>query len=398
MGARIAVMAGGTGGHVFPALAVAKLLRDQGSEVFWIGTKAGMEARLVPANGFPMEFLRIEGLRGKGFRQVVAAPVKLLVALRQAAEILRRRRPDLALGMGGFASGPGGLMAGVLRVPLVVHEQNRVPGLTNQWLSRIAARVFEAFPGSFPPGRGAVASGNPVRAEILALAPPEARLAGRTGPRRLLVLGGSLGAKVLNETVPSAVATLDPEQRPQIRHQAGERTLDAAHKAYAEAAVEAEVTPFIEDMAAAYGWADLVVCRAGALTVSELAAAGVASILVPYPYAVDDHQTGNARYLADAGAAVLMPQTELTAASLGSALADLLAAPSRLGAMAQAARAQAAPEAAEQIARACLVLAGATPSGIGRGTGGGTGTKGAIGAGAGGVPDPRPKSEEDSAR
>jgi len=364
VGTRIAVMAGGTGGHVFPALAVAKLLREKGAEVFWIGTRAGMEARLVPANDFPIEFLRIEGLRGKGLRQVLAGPVKLLVALREAAAILRRRRPHLVLGMGGFASGPGGLMAGLLRVPLVVHEQNRVPGLTNQWLSRIAARVFEAFPGSFPPGRGAVASGNPVRAEILAVAPPEERLAGRAPPRRLLVVGGSLGARVLNETVPAAVATLGVEVRPAIRHQAGERTLDTAHQAYAKAAVEAEVMPFIEDMAGAYAWADLVVCRAGALTVSELAAAGVASILVPYPYAVDDHQTGNARYLADAGAAVLMPQTELSAASLGALLADLLAAPGRLAEMARRARARAAPDAAERIARACLELAAA-----GRGVG-----------------------------
>jgi UDP-N-acetylglucosamine--N-acetylmuramyl-(pentapeptide) pyrophosphoryl-undecaprenol N-acetylglucosamine transferase len=244
-------------------------------------------------------------------------------------------------------------MARILGIPLVIQEQNRVPGLTNQWLSRIAVRVFEAFPGSFPKGRGAVASGNPVRPEIAALPSPADRLAGRGGPRRLLVVGGSLGAKVLNETVAGAVATLPGGRRPRILHQAGELTLDAAKAAYAEAGVDAEVKSFITDMAAAYAEADLVVCRSGALTVSELAAAGVASVLVPYPYAVDDHQTGNARYLADVGAARLMPQAELTTESLGAVLAELLGDPSILIEMAEAARSRAKPEAAECIAKAC---------------------------------------------
>lgn len=359
MGTSVAVMAGGTGGHVFPALAVAVLLREQGMDVFWIGTERGMESRLVPENGFPMEWISIEGLRGKGVRQVLSAPWKLMVALRQAAGILRRRRPDLVLGMGGFASGPGGLMARMLGMPLVIQEQNRVPGLTNQWLSRVAARVFEAFPGSFPEGRGAVTSGNPVRPEIVALPSPAERLAGRRGPRRLLVVGGSLGAKVLNETVAGAVAMLPGAQRPEIRHQAGELTLEAARTAYAQARVDADVTPFISDMADAYAWADLVVCRAGALTVSELAAAGVASVLVPYPYAVDDHQTGNARYLADVGAARLMPQTELTPESLCNLLGELFGDPQRLIAMAEAARGRAEPAAAERIARACWEVSGA---------------------------------------
>jgi len=352
-------MAGGTGGHVFPALAVAQLLRDQGMGVFWIGTRRGMESRLVPLIGFSMEWISIEGLRGKGARQILTAPWKLLVALRQAGSILRRRRPDLVLGMGGFASGPGGLMAKVLGVPLVVHEQNRVPGLTNRWLSRIAARVFEAFPGSFPDGRGAVASGNPVRREILALPAPKERFAGRAGPGRLLVVGGSLGAKILNEIVAGAVATLPVEQRPRIRHQAGELTLSSALQTYAEADIEAEITPFIADMAEAYAWADLVVCRAGALTISELAAAGVGAILVPYPYAVDDHQTANAGYLADAGAALLMPQAVLSTVSLGVALAKLLGDRPRLLTMAEAARSRAKPEAADLIAQACWEVAGA---------------------------------------
>lgn len=353
MGACVAVMAGGTGGHVFPALAVAELLRAHGVEVFWIGTQHGLESRLVPARGIPTEWISIEGLRGKGIGQLLSAPWRLLVALRQAAAILRRRRPCVVLGMGGFVSGPGGVMARLMGLPLVIHEQNRIPGLTNQWLSRVADRVFEAFPGSFPDDRGAVTCGNPVRSEIIALAPPSKRLHGRQGPRRLLVFGGSLGAKVLNETVAPAVATLPEELRPRIRHQAGELTLEDARGAYTAAGIEAEVTPFIEDMADAYGWADLVVCRAGALTVSELAAAGIASVLVPYPYAVDDHQTGNARYLSEVGAARLLPQTDLTPNSLGQLLAELLGKPSLLQDMSEAARSRAEPTAADRISAAC---------------------------------------------
>jgi UDP-N-acetylglucosamine--N-acetylmuramyl-(pentapeptide) pyrophosphoryl-undecaprenol N-acetylglucosamine transferase len=353
MGARVAVMAGGTGGHVFPALAVAELLRGQGMEVFWIGTRRGLEARLVPARGFGMEWISIEGLRGKGIGQLIAAPWRLLVALREAVAVLRGRRPSVVLGMGGFVSGPGGLAARAMGLPLVIHEQNQVAGLTNQWLSRIANRVFQAFPGSFPAARGAMTCGNPVRPEIAAVPAPAERLAGRVGARRLLVVGGSLGAQALNETVAPAIAKLSAAMRPTIRHQAGERTLDAARSAYAAAGVDAEVTPFIEDMAEAYAWADLVVCRAGALTVSELAAAGVASVLVPYPHAVDDHQTANARYLANVGAARLMPQPELSADSLAEVLADLLGDSARLLAMAEAAHGRAEPAAAERIAAAC---------------------------------------------
>lgn len=354
MGARVGVMAGGTGGHVFPAVAVAELLRADGLDVFWIGTRRGLEARLVPERGFPVEWLSVAGLRGKGVGDLLAAPWRLTRALAQALAILRRRRPAVVLGMGGFASGPGGLTAWLLGIPLVIHEQNRVPGLTNQWLARIATRVFEAFPGTFPRARRAVPCGNPVRPEIAALTAPAQRMAGRPGPRRLLVLGGSLGAQVLNETVAPAVATLPEALRPAIRHQAGERTLPVAEAAYAQTGVEAEVVPFIRDMAEAYAWADLVVCRAGALTVSELAAAGVGAVLVPYPHAVDDHQTGNARHLSDAGAARLMPQTELSPASLARVLEELLGEPERLLSMAEAARALAEPEAARRIADACM--------------------------------------------
>lgn len=357
MDARIAVMAGGTGGHVFPALAVAETLRSQGMQVFWIGTERGMESRLVPQQGFELERVRIEGFRGKGHAAALTAPIRLLAAVRQALEILRRRAPAVVLGMGGFASGPGGLAARVLGLPLVIHEQNRVPGMTNQWLARIATRVFEAFPGSFPGRRGAIPTGNPVRQSITVLPPPRERLLGRGAPGHLLVLGGSLGAKVLNETVPAALALIPRRERPRVCHQAGQQTLEVARRAYAEAGVEAEVTPFISEMADAYAWADLVVCRAGALTVSELAAAGVGSILVPYPHAVDDHQTGNARYLVDAGAARLVSQPDLTASALAANLRGLLGDRALLLSMAEAARALANPDAAERIAAACWELA-----------------------------------------
>ncbi|MFZ0788453.1 MAG: undecaprenyldiphospho-muramoylpentapeptide beta-N-acetylglucosaminyltransferase [Chromatiaceae bacterium] len=357
MGATIGVMAGGTGGHVFPALAVAELLREQGMQVFWIGTRKGMESRLVPEHGFELECVRIEGLRGKGLTQVLGAPFRLLGALWHAAQILRRRDPSLVLGMGGFASGPGGLAARALGLPLVIHEQNRIPGMTNQWLARIATRVFEAFPGSFSAARRAIATGNPVRRSIAELPAPAERFAARSGRPRLLVVGGSLGAKVLNETLAPALALLPEAQRPEVRHQAGQQTLETARSAYADAGVAAEVTPFIADMAEAYAWADLVVCRAGALTVSELAAAGVGSILVPFPYAVDDHQVGNARYLADVGAARLVLQRDLTAAGLAAQLGSLLADRAALLQMAEAARARAHPDAAERIAAACWELA-----------------------------------------
>lgn len=360
MAPRVAVMAGGTGGHVFPALAVAEVLRRDGLEVYWVGTPKGMEATLVPKYDFPIEWVRIEGLRGKGVMRLLSAPFRLAVALKDAARIFARRRPAVAIGMGGFASGPGGIMARIMGVPLVIQEQNSTPGLTNRWLARVAARVFEAFPGSFEPARGAIASGNPVRPEICALPAPGERMAGRSGAPRLLVLGGSLGAQVLNDTIARAIARLPIEARPVIRHQAGKLTIERARSAYRIADVAAEILPFIDDMAEAYAWADLVVARAGALTVSELAAAGVGSILVPYPHAVDDHQTGNARYLAAAGAAHLIPQHELDEERLGALIGELLADRPRLVAMAEAARGRARPEAARQIADACLALIGET--------------------------------------
>ncbi len=354
MGACIGVMAGGTGGHVFPALAVAECLRARGVRVFWIGTRQGMESRLVPEQGFEMEWIRIEGLRGKGLGQRLRGPFKLAGALWQARAILRRRRPSLVLGMGGFASGPGGLAARALGLPLVIHEQNFVPGMTNQWLARIATMVFEAFPGSFPSKRGAVATGNPVRQAILDLPPPRERLSGRVGAPRLLVLGGSLGARILNEMLPAALAALPLDGASRGAPPGGRANPGDGPERLSSRRVEAEVVPFIRDMAEAYAWADLVVCRAGALTVSELAAAGVASVLVPYPFAVDDHQVGNARYLASAGAARLVIERDLNVAGLTALLTELLGDREVLLTMAERARSRAHPDAAARIAASCL--------------------------------------------
>jgi UDP-N-acetylglucosamine--N-acetylmuramyl-(pentapeptide) pyrophosphoryl-undecaprenol N-acetylglucosamine transferase len=346
---RVMIMAGGTGGHVFPALAVATELRERGAEVFWLGTRQGLEARVVPAAGISMEWVSVSGLRGKGAAAWLLAPWRLVWAATQVLAVMLRRRPLVVLGMGGFVTGPGGVMTWLLRKPLVIHEQNAIAGLTNRLLAPLAQRVLEAFPGTFH-GKHVIHTGNPVRRAIAELPPPGERFAARSGALHLLVLGGSLGARALNEVVPAALA--QSSSSPEVWHQAGSRNLDEALQQYRAAAVTARVEPFIDDMAAAYGWADLVVCRAGALTVAELAAAGVGAILVPYPHAVDDHQTRNAAYLSDAGAAVVVQQREFTRDSLRELLVSL-ADRSRLLAMAQAARSLAQPHAAAQVAALC---------------------------------------------
>lgn len=355
---RILIMAGGTGGHVFPALAVAQELRRRGAEVSWLGTRAGIEAELVPQAGIDIDYISISGLRGKGALGWLLAPLRIVRALWQALAVLRRRQPQAVLGLGGFAAGPGGLAAWLTGRPLLIHEQNAVAGLTNRLLSRVAKQVMQAFPGTFPDEPWVSTCGNPVRPEIAALAAPEQRYAGRHGPLRLLVVGGSLGAMVLNETLPRALALLAPELRPLVRHQSGRRHLQQVGEVYRAAGVEAELLPFIDDMAAAYDWADLVLCRAGALTVSELAAAGVAAVLVPYPHAVDDHQTRNAAFLVDTGAALLLPQAAMSAETLAATLerfcVDPAAGRAELCTMAQAARALARPEATAMVAEACL--------------------------------------------
>jgi UDP-N-acetylglucosamine--N-acetylmuramyl-(pentapeptide) pyrophosphoryl-undecaprenol N-acetylglucosamine transferase len=349
-------MAGGTGGHVFPALAVARVLRDRGVPVVWLGARTGMEARLVPANGFPIEWIEVAGIRGKGWRAWLLAPLRIATAVAQARAVLKRVAPRAVLGCGGFVSGPGGIAAWLLRIPLVVHEQNAVAGLTNRCLARLAAQVLEAFPHSFGAAVTARCVGNPVRADIAALAPPRSRFAGRGAARRLLVLGGSQGAQRLNRLVPEALALLAPADRPQVRHQTGARGLEAAQAGYQRARVEAEVLPFIEDMAAAYGWADLALCRAGALTISELQAAGLGALLVPFPAAVDDHQTRNAAAMVRIGAALIAQERELDAARLAQLIGELTADRSRLLAMAEAARGAAIPDAAVRVADCCMAV------------------------------------------
>ncbi len=353
MSGPVLIMAGGTGGHVFPALAVAEILRARKQPVVWLGTGRGIEAELVPAHDFPLECIRVSGLRGKGLLSWLLAPFKLAVAFFDAFRLVRRLQPQLVLGMGGFASGPGGLAAWVLRRPLIIHEQNSVAGLTNRLLAGIAREVLEAFPGSFSSRVNARAIGNPVRPAIASLAPPAKRFAGRSGPLRLLVLGGSQGALALNETVPAAVALLADNERPVIRHQTGQATLEAAREAYAQAAVPVELDAFVEDMAAAYAWADFVICRAGALTIAELAAAGLGAILVPFPAAVDDHQTRNAQYLVAAEAAVLIPQKILGPGSLAAELRKWTRGRERPLLRATRARELARPDAALRLADAC---------------------------------------------
>ncbi|MDR3352593.1 MAG: undecaprenyldiphospho-muramoylpentapeptide beta-N-acetylglucosaminyltransferase [Zoogloeaceae bacterium] len=347
----ILIMAGGTGGHIFPALAVAQVLREAGWRVVWTGNPDGMEARLVPQHGFPVEFVRFAALRGKGLLRKLQLPFVLLRGFREALAVLRRVRPDVVLGMGGYVSFPGGVMARLLGIPLVVHEQNSIPGLANRTLARIASRVLTGFPEALPTGAWV---GNPVRAELAAVPPPEERLAGREGPLRLLVVGGSLGAQALNEAIPAGIARITAQERPEIVHQAGEKHLEDLQARYAETGVRAHCVRFIEDMAGAYAWADLVICRAGALTIAELAAVGVAAILVPFPFAVDDHQTQNAKFLVATGGAFLLAQTELRP--------EAIARIERYGRgqlleMAKKARLIARPEAARAVADVCAEVA-----------------------------------------
>ncbi len=353
----IMIMAGGTGGHVFPGLAVAEVLREKQRSVVWLGTQRGLEARLVPQHGFEIEWVSIAGVRRRGLLAWLIAPFRVAAAIVQVLGTLRRRKPAAVLGMGGFASGPGGIAAWLARKPLLIHEQNAVVGTTNRLLARFAQRVFEGFPGSFPASVAARCIGNPVRRSIARLAAPRERrvLEPRSGTR-LLVLGGSQGARALNRCVPAAIAKLPASVRPLVRHQTG-AALEEARESYASAGVAAELEPFIEDMATAYAWADVVVARAGALTVAELTAAGLAAILVPYPYAVDDHQTKNAAQVVAAGAARLIPEAELSAERLASELRALLATPGRLLEMGEHAREFARPNAADELAAACIELA-----------------------------------------
>jgi len=353
------VMAGGTGGHVYPALAVADALRARGWDVFWLGTRAGLEARVVPAAGIDMVWVSMGGVRGKGVLKKLLLPATLLVAFWQSLVAILKRRPDVVLGMGGYTAFPGGMMASLLNKPLIIHEQNSIGGLTNRVLACLADRVLTAFPKVFThahdkpiPCRRVTTEwvGNPVRTDIAAATPMA-----HSGPLRLLVVGGSLGAQALNERVPQALALLPADKRPQVVHQSGRQHLDALRANYAAAGVEAEVRDYIEDMAAAYRDCDFAICRAGAMTVAELACAGVPAVLVPFPFAVDDHQTGNAEFLSDAGAAWLIQQKDLTAEKLATLIGGLDR--TTLAAMSDKALELAKPDATRQVADICEALA-----------------------------------------
>ena len=346
----ILIMAGGTGGHIFPGLAVAHEMRAAGWEVVWMGARGGMEERLVPSRGYRTAWIRAKAARGKGLAQKLLLPANLLYSFWESARLIRALKPNVVLGLGGYVAFPGGMMASLLNRPLALHEQNAVPGLANRVLSRVSDKVMVAFPQTLG---AAEWTGNPVRDEIAAMAPPEARFRGRTGPFRILVVGGSLGAQALNEAVPKALALLPTPVS--VVHQSGEKHLQVLKQNYADAGVDGELVAFIDDMARRYAEADLVICRAGAVTIAELSAGGMASVLVPFPHAVDDHQTANARFLAEKGAALLVPQREMTAEKLAALIGSLDR--TKLLEMAKKARALGKPDAAALVARRCMEIA-----------------------------------------
>lgn len=353
----ILIMAGGTGGHVFPGLATAETLRSLGASVQWLGTRKGIEASLVPAADIPISYLHVSGVRGKGIWSLLKAPFQITKALLEAIQVVRQVSPHCVLGMGGFASGPGGIAAWLLGKPLVIHEQNAVAGTTNRILARFAKRIMAAFPGAFRTGTKAEQTGNPVRSDIAQL--PEPKLEDYLQERALkvLVLGGSLGAKAINQVMPELLCLMDKGQRIELWHQVGKVHIGDMQGVYQAQNMDARVEAFIDDMPMAYGWADLVICRAGALTVSELTAAGKAAILIPYPHAIDDHQTKNAQWLVSNGAGIVLDQSDMTAESLYGHLQPIIQDRRRLFDMACNARKLATPDAALHVANACLEVA-----------------------------------------
>ncbi|MGD8782969.1 MAG: undecaprenyldiphospho-muramoylpentapeptide beta-N-acetylglucosaminyltransferase [Thioalkalispiraceae bacterium] len=349
------VMAGGTGGHVFPALAVAEALREKNIKVHWLGTRNGIESRVVPEAGFDISYINIKGLRGNGMLRWLLAPFKIALATIHAVRICMSIKPNVVLGMGGFVTWPGGIASKILAKPLVIHEQNAIPGLTNRLLAKVARRVLEAFPNAYRPSKKVFHTGNPVRKSILDIEKPELRYASRGASIRLLIIGGSLGAKALNEIVPGALAMIDSQHQFEIWHQAGKSKLDSTNEKYKAENVQAKIVEFIDDMEKAYEWADLVICRSGAMTITEISNVGIASILVPYPYAVDDHQTANARYLSDADAAILIQQRDLTPKRLAEELQNIFnLGRDHLLKMAQKALAMARPDATQSVVKHCL--------------------------------------------
>jgi len=355
MAKRIVIMAGGTGGHVFPALAVAQTLIEKGWQVSWLGTQKGLEGRVIPEQGIEIDWLSVAGVRGKGLLSKLSAGLLLIKACGQALKILRQRKPDVVLGMGGFVAGPGGLMAKLLGIPLVIHEQNRVPGTTNRLLARMANQVLEAFPGSFDKKVKAKFTGNPLRKQFIGCAERKVAHQGIN----ILVVGGSQGAQILNEVVPDALAALGANlangNTVQIKHQTGAAMQKQVEGRYKELGVNAEVNAFIEDMVSAYQWADLMICRSGAMTVSEVAAAGVPAIFIPLPNAIDDHQTANARYLADAGAGLILMQKDLNTATLVEHITKII---KQLDVMSKTAKKYARLDATEAVASICMAEAG----------------------------------------
>lgn len=350
---RVLIMAGGTGGHVFPALATARFLQAQGTQIHWLGTKAGIEARIVPEAKLDISYIDVAGVRGQGLKRLVLAPLKIMQSIMQARTVVKKFKPDCVIGMGGFVTGPGGVAAWLSGIPLFIHEQNAVPGFTNRMLSRLARRVYQAFPASFPAQQNAITTGNPVRQEIASLPAPEIRFASHEGPIRILIVGGSQGALALNKIVPEAFGKIQHNAY-SIVHQTGQRDFDATCERYASNGVKAEVKPFIDDMAAAYQWADAVICRSGALTVSEIAAVGIGALLVPYPFAVDDHQTGNAEYLSRGNAAKLVQQKDLSPALLAEMIKTTFSDRAQLKTMAIAARRLAQTDATEKLVNSCV--------------------------------------------
>lgn len=346
----ILIMAGGTGGHIFPGLAVAEQMRAAGWEVVWMGARGGMEERLVPKHGYRTAWIRAKAARGKGLVQKLLLPANLLYSFWESARYMRSLKPSVVLGLGGYVAFPGGMMASLFNRPLALHEQNAIAGLTNRVLAQVSDKVMVAFPDAL---KGGEWTGNPVRNDIAAMEPPEERFAGRQGKLRILVVGGSLGAQALNEAMPKALALL--EDKPIVVHQAGEKHIDQLRVNYAAAGVQGELVAFIDDMARRYAEADLVVCRAGAVTIAELSAGGMASILVPFPHAVDDHQTANAKFLSERGAAILIQQRDLSTEKLAGLLRSL--SREKLLEMAKKARALGKPDAAQIVARRCMEIA-----------------------------------------
>ena len=355
----VVFMAGGTGGHIFPALATAEALQKRGIRVHWLGTPGSMEAELVPRQGIDISFIPVTGLRGKGASFLIKAPWKLMSSLWKAVRVLRQQRPVCVVGMGGYVTGPGGVAAKLLGIPLVIHEQNAVAGLTNKLLSKVASRVLQAFPDTFAQKNSVFLTGNPVRKAIAEIAPLQAH-----SPIRLLVVGGSRGAVAINQLVPEVLSQLDGQVS--VWHQTGSNNLSECQAHYNRLGVEGRVDAFIDDMAEAYDWADLVLCRSGALTVAELAVAGRPAILVPYPHAVDDHQTVNGRYLVDQGAAEMVQQKELTADCLVDKLRQFVDGPMKLEQMAAAARSVGLAQATDDVARHCLEISGVEMSAFSR--------------------------------